>query len=113
MLEQELAIVLRYKQFDIGRATVAKFDSLPIEYFVVPMVGWEVFVEERQERLSNVRQHTCVVRRIKLNNFPLPLSTILPWVVRILDALLKATFLECYIIIRFHLAEFRFILQML
>ena len=44
--EQELAVVLRYKRFDFGRATVAKFHSLPIEYLVVPMVGWEVFVEE-------------------------------------------------------------------
>ena len=71
------------------RATVAKFDSLPNEYLVLPMFGWEAFVKERQERLSNVRQHTCVVGRIKPNNFPLPLSAILLLVVGILDALLK------------------------
>ena len=77
MLEQELAVVLRYKQFVIVKTTVAKFDCLHIEYLVVTMDGWEVFVEERQEILSNARQHTCVVGRIKPDNFPLPLSTIL------------------------------------
>ena len=90
-------------------ATVAKFDSLPIEHLVVPLVGWEVFVEERQERLSNIRQHTCVVGRIKPDNFPLPLSTILLLVDGILDALLKATVLEWCIIICFLLVQFRFI----
>ena len=88
---------------------MAKFDSLPIEHLVVPMVGWEVFVEERQERLSNVRQHTCIVGRITPDSFPLPLSTILLLVGGILDTLLKATVLECCIIICFLLVEFRFI----
>ena len=45
MLEQDLAVVLRYKCFDIWRATLAKFGSLPAKYLLVPMVGWEAFVE--------------------------------------------------------------------